>query len=314
MEEVSCDLCGSKRYREIYSMPDILFHPDEWFSVVECIECGLGFTNPRPSATEIGRYYPPEFFANFEVVDHRYRYAREAAYLEDLDGSRRLLDVGCANGDFPRFMRARGWDVTGVETSLAARVIDDFPVFRCELPGIPLEAGSFDAITAWAVLEHVHNPRAYFAKVADLLVAGGRFVFLVTNFESWPSRYLFREDLPRHLYFFTEKSVRRYMREVGLELMRVDHSRDIFDLRSVNWLRFVVYRYLLRRQLRWEDLPERPAEYFGRFGGNGLVAKLCYVITHPSAVLDRMLLPAFELFAPKRVSRGAIVFVARKRA
>ena len=314
MEEVSCNLCGSRNYHEVYRMPDILFHPDEWFSVVACGECGLGFTNPRPTAPEMDRYYPPEFFANFEVLDHRQRYASEARYLEDLGETRRLLDVGCANGDFPRFMRALGWDVTGVEIGVSARSIGDFPVFRCELPRVPVEAQSFDAITAWAVLEHVHDPRAYFEKVANLLVAGGRFVFLVTNFDSWPSRYLFREDLPRHLYFFTESSVRRYLQEVGLELMRIDHSREIFDLRSVNWLRFIFYRYLLRRPLRWQDLPERPAEFFRRFGNDGLLAKICYVVTNPLAILDRIFLPVFESIAPKRISRGVLVFVARKPA
>ncbi len=315
METVSCNLCESLNLRPVYQMPDILFNPQEWFSVVECKSCGLGFTNPRPTRAEMGRYYPPAFYQYFETNQafHAQRYAVEGGYLDDVPGpERRLLDVGCANGDFPRYMAKQGWQVAGVEVSEAARPIEDFQVFRCALTEVPLNEPTFDAITAWAVIEHVHDPLAYFQKASGLLKPGGRFVFLVTNFESWASRNLFREDLPRHLYFFSEQTVRRYMQRVGLELTKVDYSNEIYAIRCVNWLRYLWYRLALKRPLQWLDLPERPQAFFERLGRADLRAKLQYVLQHPLAVIDRSLLPLFELLMPERIAMGAVVFVATK--
>ena len=101
---------------------------------MECLDCGLGFVNPRPTREEIKRYYPTEYYADFSE-NHSYRqrrYAREASYLEDVprgDSTRRLLDIGCAHGDFPRFMRQRGWEVEGVEVSATTSPIHDFAVY-----------------------------------------------------------------------------------------------------------------------------------------------------------------------------------------
>jgi SAM-dependent methyltransferase len=294
-------------------MPDILYHPSESFTVVECSNCGLGFTNPRPDPLEIGRYYPDAFYEYFDEKWHMTRYGHEARYLpEPLLERMRLLDIGCANGDFPRFMKKRGWDVTGLEIGASAREIVDFPVFNCDLPSVPIDAPTYDAVTAWAVLEHVHDPHAYFQKVGQILRPGGRFVFAVTDFDSWPSRFLFREDLPRHLYFFTKATVKRYLEESGLEFVQMDHTRDIYDLRCVNWLRFCLYRYLLRKPMKWENLPERPTDYFRRVGSSSFVSKVRYVLSHPFTVIDRILLPIFEALAPHEIARGSVVFVAHK--
>lgn len=314
MESVACNLCGSLDLRPAYSQPDELFHPDEWFSVVECRSCGFGFVNPRPTREEMGRYYPSEFYQTFAETDHSQRYAEEAAYLEDIVGSPRvLLDVGCANGDFPRYMREKGWDVEGVEIGVSARGIDDFPVYRCELPQLDANTVGYDAITAWAVLEHVHDPMAYFRKVGQLLKNGGRFVFLVTDFTSLPSQKLFREDLPRHLYFFTEDTVSKYLEYAGLHLVKVDRHNRIFSLRPVNWLRYYFYRICLGRDLTWHELPEAPRDYFNRVGKRGVMAKTIYVATHLLAVFDRLLLPLFELLAPHSLTGGIVTYVAIKQ-
>src|SRR5690606_32591194 len=123
-------------------------------------------------------YYPEAFFEGFDrdLRHHRRRYTRQAAFLPQADSFStppRLLDVGCATGGFPRFMRERGWTVEGVEVSEAAGIITDFPVHRRPLPEVDAPAESFDAITAWAVIEHVHDPRAYFETAARLLKPGG---------------------------------------------------------------------------------------------------------------------------------------------
>ena len=81
MEHVNCNLCGSTDFRAVYEMPDVKFYPDEWFTIVECARCGLGFVNPRPTRDEIGKYYPADYYDYLAPELHQQRYAREAAYL-----------------------------------------------------------------------------------------------------------------------------------------------------------------------------------------------------------------------------------------
>ena len=212
MEKVVCNLCGSNRQTTIYEMPDARYFPDEYFTVVACDQCGLGFVNPRPTLAEIHKYYPAEYY-QWGGTDsfRRYlarRFTTQAGFLKGLEarsGPRKLLDVGCANGEFPRFMMARGWDVEGVEVSEVSERISDFRVYSEEFQNIPVNEPTYDAVTAWSVLEHVHNPMAYFRKASEVTKAGGLLVFQVPNFNSLASRRLFLEDVPRHLYFFRKR-------------------------------------------------------------------------------------------------------------
>ena len=62
MENINCDLCGSQRYNKVAEQTDLLHKSTtEKFTVVRCAECGLHFTNPRPSIEEIGRFYSSEY-------------------------------------------------------------------------------------------------------------------------------------------------------------------------------------------------------------------------------------------------------------
>jgi len=58
LEAVACNLCGSERQTAVYAMPDRRYFREEFFTVTECDECGLGFVNPRPTIAEMQKYYP----------------------------------------------------------------------------------------------------------------------------------------------------------------------------------------------------------------------------------------------------------------
>ena len=116
LETVPCNLCGGWEFVPLYRRPDEVYHRENWFQVVACKTCGLGFVNPRPTAAAIQRYYPSDYFTyrfKTDAVRLSLRYRRQAAYLKAAAAAAgkarpRLLDIGCANGDFPRFMRTLG--------------------------------------------------------------------------------------------------------------------------------------------------------------------------------------------------------------
>ncbi len=319
MEWVPCNLCGSTRQALVYEIPDRHYFPDEIFQVVECKECGLGFVNPRPAFEKMQKYYPPEYYEEEFVRNrdqHLRRYAAEAEYLREIEtrgGPRSLLDIGCANGDFPRFMRARGWAVEGVEVSSSAQPIQDFPVFRLPFPEIPVDQPAYDGVTAWAVLEHVHDPKAYFQKASRVLKAGGLFVFLVTNFKSIASRRLFCEDVPRHLYFFTRETVEQYLEAAAFRLEKAHSGKDIYSMPPLNWLLYLIRTRLEGQTFSWRDVPLNRLEFIERNHlPAGWLSSLKFALANPVTTLDRAFLPVVEMVQILRGNYGISTFVARK--
>ena len=317
MESVTCNLCHSSQQRSVYSKPDENYFTDEWFTVVECTNCGLGFVNPRPTPREMARFYPADYYEyeSREADYHQRRYQLEAELVQAITPSgngRLLLDIGCANGKFPRQMQKLGWAVEGVETLANSDDVSDFKIYREEFPQIPVPAPRYDLVTAWHVLEHVHDPAAHFRKVGEILKPGGIFVFVVPNFESISSYALFREDVPRHLYFFTEKTIREYLSRNGLTFVGAEHRKDLGLMRPVGWLRYYLYR-LMGAELTWQDLPPNPKKYFARKGLKpGIGSYLRYALRHPLTVIDRLLVPIVEWLQLRVGSYGVVAYVARK--
>lgn len=317
METVTCNLCDSVAQRVVYSKPDERYFPEEWFTVVECNKCGLGFVNPRPTPVEMARYYPPAYY-DYDDQEHGYqqhRYDIESGIIQSrisTGSGKQLLDIGCANGTFLRQMQRLGWEVEGVEVSSNSQTTSDFKIYREEFPHISINEPHYDAVTAWAVLEHVHDPMAHFRKVGTVLRPGGIFVFLVTNFDSLSSRALFREDVPRHLYFFTEKTIREYLSRSGLMFVSAEHNDDILSMRPVGWLRYYLYR-LLGAELTRLDIPPNRTEYLAKKClKSGLTSNLRYAGLHPFTVIDRLLLPVFEKLQMLSRTYGIVTYVAIK--
>jgi len=141
----------------------------------------------------------------------------------------RLLDVGCATGVFLDGMRRRGWQVQGVEPSTYAvryaRERFGLDVFEGLLEAAALPTASFDAITMWDVLEHVHEPRPVLSELARLLRPGGILVLSLPNPDSLEARLLdefwLGWDLPRHLNLFRPALLREHLARHGMPVERI---------------------------------------------------------------------------------------------
>ena len=315
METVPCNLCGSTDLSFVYRRPDGVYFPDEWFDVAECNGCGLGFVNPRPRFDEMARFYKADYYDGFVEEDHTDRYRAEGAYLPPIAPhavSPKLLDIGCGIGDFARYAAGLGWQVEGVEPFCPVP-IDDFPVHRQSFDSIAGLEEQFDAVTAWAVLEHVHDPMAYFKKAAAVLKRGGTFVFLVTNFDSLSSKRLFQEDAPRHTYFFTRKTIKIYLNQVGMRLERADFSDEIFGMGSRGAFAYAVTRFLKRRAFEWRDLPMAYRDFLAaEHKKTGLGSLLDYSLSHPIAFVDRMAEPLVTGWQKLARSYGIVTYVGKK--
>ncbi len=275
LEHVPCDLCGSDRYRIRYAKPDNWLRNSLYqFPVVECLDCGLVYVNPRPSPESMAAFYPPGYHDNRDTAESNKRYALQKAHLPKLEG-KRVLDIGCARGDFLAYLLgdANDFEAYGVD-AYSDRVTDTrIRFFAGSFTDMPHEAGSFDLVMAWAVFEHLHHPREYFGKAAELLKPGGEMVILVTNADSLYGRMAYAEDVPRHTYHFSVSTLGKYGQKAGLRLERVMFSDSIFDGRGTGSVAHVLGRIA---GFTWEK------EMLGTLG---VVAKAAYAL---GSLVDRV--------------------------
>ncbi len=249
-EEVPCPLCERRHGSILLQAPD----PQPggkglWFAVVQCQECGLCFTNPRPRPESIRQFYPPAYQPHQPAAVSRKRWFRRRRTLPGwltrkhqpipLQGQGRLLDFGCGSGAFLKQMEQLGWQVTGVD--LAAAPVErlrqqlGLRAFTGSLPHPNLHPRSFDVVTMWHSLEHVHAPRLVLKAAHDLLVPGGKLVVTVPNIDSLPFRWFGSAwsglDLPRHLTHFAPATLLRMLVLSGFEI------ESLRMVRHSSWLR-----------------------------------------------------------------------------
>jgi SAM-dependent methyltransferase len=103
-----------------------------------------------------------------------------------LAGSERVLELGTGEGQVARALGAVCTAVVGIDTSAeqlrAARARAGGPSYaRASATRLPFGAGSFDAVVACLVLEHVEDLDAVLDETARVLEGGGRFLLLLNH-------------------------------------------------------------------------------------------------------------------------------------
>jgi len=234
-----CPVCGSSDFKNEWQAKDHTVS-GESFPIAVCRSCTLAFTQDVPDAASIGPYYKSENYISHSntakgVVNSIYHavrkrtLARKRKLLSAGTGLQQgsLLDVGSGTGAFVQDMQQHGWTVTGLEPDADARNVakQDYNVSLQDISVFyQLPASSFDAITLWHVMEHVHELQAYVQQLKNLLKDNGRLFIAVPNYTSydakWYQEYWAAFDVPRHLYHFSPRSMRTLMEKHGLKVIQ----------------------------------------------------------------------------------------------
>jgi 2-polyprenyl-3-methyl-5-hydroxy-6-metoxy-1,4-benzoquinol methylase len=210
----------------------------ESFVIVQCTNCGLKFTNPRPEEAHIGPYYSSEAYISHSDTDKgllnkTYRFVRSMAVKKKVDlvnslsKKGRLLDYGCGVGYFLQACKKAGWEVEGFEPNQLAREQTEEKlgqkVHHENLASFANE--SFDVITLWHVLEHVHQLNETVKELVRITKKGGYIVIAVPNADSYDAKKYGADwaayDVPRHLYHFNKASMQKLLKKHKLDLKEV---------------------------------------------------------------------------------------------
>jgi SAM-dependent methyltransferase len=247
----SCPVCGSEKTDLFLSAKDH-FLTGEIFDIVKCSGCGFRFTNPRPEAHELGKYYQSEdyishsdshrgLFASVYQHIRNYTLRRKRSLINKYSKRGEILDIGCATGQFLNVMASDGWGVTGIEPDEKTRNYAISTHGLSVYPEVQLSAfknSSFDVITMWHVLEHVSDLNRRMEETHKLVKPGGTIIIAVPNCESADAEkyrnFWAGYDLPRHLYHFAKSDLFRLAQKFGFEIVNILPMR--FDAYYVSLL------------------------------------------------------------------------------
>jgi len=233
----NCPVCGNSSFQKHLDCVDYTVS-QETFSLVKCDHCSFIFTNPRPTQSDIGRYYKSDAYISHTnssrgIMNKVYQQARKHAIKHKLvdiveaHGAlpKTLLDYGSGTGEFLAAAKDAGWITNGLELDDEARAlsISNYQL-KVESPDklSQFADNQFGVITLWHVLEHVHNLQDTIKEFKRILSPSGVLIIAVPNCESTDAQY-YKEhwaayDVPRHLYHFTVKSMKYLMENNGFSI------------------------------------------------------------------------------------------------
>lgn len=270
-ETVACLLCGGTISKQMWLTRDRLCHCPGEFPLVKCLACGLVYLSPRPTRESIQRYYPTEYQPYSMVptedlalptrLSVRYGLLKRCRFVKSFRDTGRLLDIGCGTGHFLAAMRRiPGWEVVGVEPSETAykfaRERYGLCVHLGDLESASFQNRTFDVVTMWDTLEHLHNPIADLLEVKRILKSDGYLIVRTPSLDSLDAlvfgQYWQGLDSPRHLAIFTRRTLTGLLEKAGFTVETVKTgtgSYFVWHLSFCHWANDNVRIQWLRRGL-----------------------------------------------------------------
>ncbi|HXF04312.1 MAG TPA: class I SAM-dependent methyltransferase [Blastocatellia bacterium] len=173
-----------------------------------------------------------------EAPVRRALFAHRLRWLQRFVPSGRLLEVGCAEGEFLVLARSAGFDVVGIEpdpvTSARARQVHHLDVITGTLADSLFAAASFDLVVMFHVIEHVNSPRAVLEEISRLLRPRGFLIIETPNIETpWLRifRHRWRHFIPDHYYFFSPRTLRQALEATGFTVRCIERVGKLVSLR-----------------------------------------------------------------------------------
>lgn len=238
-QKYTCLVCQSSNTEHFLNCQDH-FVSQEQFHIIQCKNCGFKFTADAPDIPAMGKYYKSDSYISHSdtqkgLVNKMYHKVRDIMLnrkrklIDSVSDGKKLLDIGCGTGYFPDFMKHKGYQVTGIELDDDARNFAKkhfgLEVYHPDdLLGKSVKE-SYDVITLWHVLEHLHESDKYIGWIKNALKVNGVLIIALPNCDSYDARsygkFWAAYDVPRHLWHFTPDSFEKYLSGHGFKLKKI---------------------------------------------------------------------------------------------
>ncbi|MGA1826372.1 MAG: class I SAM-dependent methyltransferase [bacterium] len=250
-ESICCNYCGGHNTKLVYQKRGN--HTDVTYNIVKCTKCGLLYVNPRMRYESLKKIHTEEDFAgdseaeieqdtnNNELqirqIERVDKDLDEIAQYKTFIKGQKLLDIGSGTGLFLERARMKGYLVTGIEHSDVAYLHSKskgLNVIKGDILNVDFPKESFNIITAFEFIAHCYDPTVFLNKVFYMLRRNGIFYYSTANVALREYReqgaghcYI---DPEEHIYYYTPRSMRNFLKKAGFNLLYRDKDRLILAI------------------------------------------------------------------------------------
>ena len=231
-----CPVCLKTKFITALTCTDYFVSQEE-FQIKQCYNCGFRITDNIEDEENIGNYYKSEEYISHSntskglvnIIYHlvrSYMLGRKRRLVEKVSALKHghILDIGTGTGFFLNEMKRYNWRITGIEKSEDART---FAKSEFKLDNLPtedlfkLKEKTFDVITLWHVLEHIHLLNENMLEFSRLLKNNGKLIIAVPNHASYDAKH-YKEfwaayDVPRHIWHFSPQQMIQFAEKYGFK-------------------------------------------------------------------------------------------------
>ena len=195
-----------------------------------CGACGLEFAHPMKSWTH--KHYPGE--------QHELGYDHELALAELAKmPPMRLLEIGCADGQFLERASLLGHETTGIDFSaediLSARKrgVNAHVADIAEVRKMRSSTGKFDLIALFQVIEHLRDPGKIFGEILEIAEPGAVVMVGCPSPLRYSRVYNHRERIgrsdfwdypPQHLLRWTPQSLVSFLERFNFQTEKIAYE------------------------------------------------------------------------------------------
>lgn len=230
-----CNICGNTESSLVVEVDGCQY--------VRCPGCGAERMAKYPTPDEIKAFYESNYMERkFNNLGHHLHFTPEyrSTYFAEKNltfsdlrmdlnaySGKKLLDVGCANGQFIEYTNRFGINGEGIDISEEMVAAAKTNGLNCRVQDLFTLDGKYDIVTYWDVVEHVLNPIDMLKKTYSLLNNGGEVVIQTPSTgmisELFGDKWLYYLPV-QHIHLFSQETLFKLLSNTGFAV--------------VSWVRF----------------------------------------------------------------------------
>lgn len=240
----SCPFCSGDIYHKFDGIKDRLLTTTKTFSISECKSCGMALLNPMPTG-DVSKYYPTNYLSSEEElsvqnnskfdIERWYRYNQyrydfglmQKAVGLHLKDAKSYIDIGCGSGERVTFAKDEGCQkANGVDKFDFAKnkSKQEVGIINSEIINYK-PTKKFQVASLFHVMEHIENPAEMLNHIrAHIIAKDGVIIVQVPNYGAIERKVFkkrwFSFDVPRHVWQFNERSMKRLLNDTGYDVIR----------------------------------------------------------------------------------------------
>lgn len=238
---MSCYLCGSDSFHlrkgAVRDAPQLFIH--------ECNNCGLVYLS-SVSHIQNGHYEGSGMFGAEPIAIDKLLKATEEddlrryEMLKSVLTNKKLLDFGCGAAGFLAKARNSTESIAGIEIE---RRMQEYWNGKINIyPDLNSAEGGYDLITAFHVVEHLHDPRETIRQLVNKLNPQGRLVIEVPNSDDALLTLYENNNFQKftywsqHLFLFNLNTLCRLAHQAGCRVVSVQQHQRYPLSNHLYWL------------------------------------------------------------------------------